>query len=545
MPALGSCARRPAARRTIRRKLGASGVARFLVMTLLLVGPAGITSCAKVVRRSLMPPFGTITPSPASRYLKAHLRDGHVWVLDTWQVDPLTRGVTGSGDLYDVNRSRVSSGAVRLPADSVAVYETNELETASQVPAMVALTAASAVMTAICISSPKTCFGSCPTFYVRDQEAWRLSAEGFSSSVAPCLEATDIDAFYRVPLRDTVLTVRMRNEALETHVVRSVDLLLVPRRAGGRAFHAGGGAFVQGGRLLAPRRAVGPEGDCLSALEMIDGRERCSLADSVNLAERETIELEFPDPGTGRLGLVIAARQSLVTTYLFYQSLAYMGKEAGWWLASLDRGGQAAREASHGIGDALGRIDVERPAADGRWIFCGSFGETGPLATDTGIVPLLGKSTGPVRLRLRLARGCWRIDGVALTELGEEVTPLTIRPSRVLRGGRTDDAALRSLLGAAPPLLTVRGDDYDLVYNLPPDAARFEPFLQSRGYYLEWMRDEWVREENQDKAVELFLDPEGALRNLAPRFKAQEAAMEAAFWGSRFERERGHDLYLP
>ncbi|MEP7228190.1 MAG: hypothetical protein ABI785_12560, partial [Gemmatimonadales bacterium] len=61
-----------------------------------------------------------------------------------------------------------------------------------------------------------------------------------------------------------------------------------------------------------------------------------------------------------------------------------------------------------------------------------------------------------------------------------------------------------------------------------------ELFLESRGYYLEWMRREWLAEENLALAAQILLDPAGALRTLAPAFKRQEPEMERLFWNSRY-----------
>ena len=59
-------------------------------------------------------------------------------------------------------------------------------------------------------------------------------------------------------------------------------------------------------------------------------------------------------------------------------------------------------------------------------------------------------------------------------------------------------------------------------------------FLESRGYYIEWMRDEWLAEEDPVRAALMTADPEGALRLLAPEFKKTEGDMEDVFWRSRY-----------
>jgi hypothetical protein len=84
--------------------------------------------------------------------------------------------------------------------------------------------------------------------------------------------------------------------------------------------------------------------------------------------------------------------------------------------------------------------------------------------------------------------------------------------------------------------VTFPGDEYTLAYRLPPDYANRELFLEARGYYLEWMREEWLAEENAAKAAHLFLDPAGAMRAMALEFKRREAEMEAVFWRSKYVR---------
>jgi hypothetical protein len=89
----------------------------------------------------------------------------------------------------------------------------------------------------------------------------------------------------------------------------------------------------------------------------------------------------------------------------------------------------------------------------------------------------------------------------------------------------------------ASSLVTLPGDEYDLIYRLPPQPERYELFLESRGYYLEWMREEWLSEQSLASAAQVLFDPPGALRSLAPGFKRQEGEMERRFWNSRYVRQ--------
>jgi hypothetical protein len=61
----------------------------------------------------------------------------------------------------------------------------------------------------------------------------------------------------------------------------------------------------------------------------------------------------------------------------------------------------------------------------------------------------------------------------------------------------SDDDPLASLLDDSKYLVAYPGDIYHISYELPFENA--ELFLDSRGYYLEWIRDEWIEEQSMRK----------------------------------------------
>ncbi|MBI5710266.1 MAG: hypothetical protein HZC42_08195 [Candidatus Eisenbacteria bacterium] len=511
-------------------------VVAVLIPSLLLVG------CAPSLQHGLLWPNQLHEVSEKSTYLNAHLRDGSFIALVAWTVDPAGRTVTGVGQRLDENRRLVASGSLSFPVDSVALFESNSTE--GMPPAMKALTVilvSAAVVVGMglliiaiaCVSNPK-CFGSCPTFYVTDGEKPALQAEGFSASVAPALEATDVDALYRARPRGRDLEVTMKNEALETHVVRFVHVLAAPRAEGTRVFATPEGAFWQADRLRSPLRATGAEGDCGAALAAFDGTERTSAVDSTDLAARETVDLEF-DAGAGEdPGLVIASRQTLLTTYLFYETLAAMGSSAGRWIAALGRGDAGARDRTSALGRELGGIEVLVPDGDGGWSRVCELNETGPLATDVKLVPLPKPGPGPVHIRLRMTRGLFRLDWAALARLDRRVEPVRLEPVAVRRGDTLDAGSRQALLDPARVLVTQPGDVFTLAYRLPGEAAGYELFLESRGYYLEWMREGWIAQEDPGRLMTMMLAPRQALRDLAPAYAREQAALEDWFWKSRY-----------
>ena len=121
--------------------------------------------------------------------------------------------------------------------------------------------------------------------------------------------------------------------------------------------------------------------------------------------------------------------------------------------------------------------------------------ETGPLAVDVHLVKLPAIKHQRVNIRLRLTKGHWQLDAVKLVKLGEQLDPVRLSPIAVNQNGVSADEAHQLLTDRKAVLTTSPGDVYTLVYQLPKDFESYELFLESRGYYLEWLREEWLKDE--------------------------------------------------
>lgn len=496
-----------------------------------IVGLTLVLSCVHRLERAVTADLTTVDHK--ARYLKAHMRNGDLYVLSEWHADEPRHRVTGRGEQLGADRAVIRSGTHDIAMADVALYETNEVALSPSIAAMAVVTGMSIALSVVCLANPKACFGSCPTFYAPAEPGVAggaaLQAEGFSDAIAPSLERHDIDALWRSHVRDGHLTLRMTNEAYETHVVRRADVLAVPRPAGTRVVSTGETLWLVS-RLTAPEVCRADEGDCTAQLAEVDGVERTSLSDPHDLAARETLELAFA-PGEGRAGVVIAARQSLVTTFLLYQGLSYLGTTAASWLASLERGSAISRGGGETLQQLVGGIEVQIARGAG-WDTVGEVYETGPIATDVHLVVLPAEARGE-RVRLRLPRGGWRIDHVARVTLEHVVEPQRIAP-RAIRGTLGREYGAGRTPATRFPIVTQPGDAYELDYEIP--RGDVELFLDSRGYYLEWMRAEWLRDEQPLAALGLLLDPARALRDLAPAWKRMEPQAEELFWRSRYAR---------
>ena len=132
-------------------------------------------------------------------------------------------------------------------------------------------------------------------------------------------------------------------------------------------------------------------------------------------------------------------------------------------------------------------------------------------------------------------KGLWRIDYLALATLSGEVHPVIIEPVQVETIIGSEPEPLDKLKNEDAYLVTYPGDVYLIRYDLPFTNA--ELFLDSKGYYLEWIRDEWVREQSFRKLALMINRPSLFLKRVAGDFKKIEPVMEKTFWNSRYVRK--------
>lgn len=488
------------------------------------------------------------TANPAPDFLKVHTKSGDVFLFTSgWNTDSSDTVVWGRASRYDFNRQFVDSGVVTLSANEIAIIETNrpiESRDNAHYASLTTLTIGSLIVTGACIANPKACFGSCPTFYSGPAVSVHYAdAEGFSSSVAPSLEAADTDPLQHPPITDRNgrLRLTMKNEAYETHAVNSVALLAVPCQPGEQIVQGSDQQFYAVTNITPPSHAVTEQGDAAWLLGQFDGNERTSTTDGKNLQSREVLTLQFPAPAHGEAGVMIGFRQSLLSTFLFYTALSWMGHSVSDVFASMESD-SALRHTFRSTEDLLGGIDcfVWNSAAQ-RWDSVGSLKESGPLARNLMLLPIPhGIPTGDtLHVQLRMTRGHWRLDCGMLATIAGQRTPTVLHPVKVQRNGTPDTAAPRQLRDDDQQYLnSLPGDQFALIFPQPAFGGNRSTqfFVWSKGYYLEWMRPAWNNPPQLSKLMGMVANNPAVWHELAVEFKGMEAGMEQEFWSSKVIR---------
>lgn len=82
------------------------------------------------------------------------------------------------------------------------------------------------------------------------------------------------------------------------------------------------------------------------------------------------------------------------------------------------------------------------------------------------------------------------------------------------------------------------GSEYRMYFNIPADLSSSDFFLLSKGYYIEWMREHWLKDKNLYKLNQLLVHPSHYLKREAGFYKKYESDIELNFWNSRIDTQK-------
>ena len=503
---------------------------RAALLSLLL-----LTSCA--IRDLEVTPVDTASTEPVtvSSPVKVHLTDGSTVVFEKG-ITVADGQVAGDGRKYDLTLDtsvRVSSIAL----DDVAAMESYQtpLQTGETVAANT-LGVPMAVMGGLVLA--KALFGSCPTTYALVDGAPVLQAESFSYSIAPPFEARDVDRL-NVPARDRdTVELIVRNEALETHYINHLELLEVVHEEGQRVFPDPQGQPLVVGKLTPPLLAVDRGGRRIAGvLDLADGTSWSSDAAQLRRASlddfEDYVDLEFEAPrNSDQVALAFRLRNSLLNTVLLYDvMLKDQGFRALDWLGhDLDRFFDKAKLGLWYRNRMGMRISVWD---DGRFRQVARVGDQGPIAWKDVAVTLPVPEGDRLRVRLSFVVDNWHIDWLAISP---EVHRAEVRAVPLARVEVPETGTLGGALAnlAAPDktyVVTRPGEALQVGFDVGAvSEGHTRTFLMAaQGYYIEWMRRDWLNETSREP----FQPSDASLIRAIRLWEAKRDTFQTHFESSR------------
>jgi hypothetical protein len=445
----------------------------------------------------------------------------------------------GVGSHYSIDLAS-SARVERVPLDSIVGIEA--FRGGVNAPATILASVGATTLVILggvaiaCAADPK-CFGSCPTIYTYENGQEVLEAEAFSYSIAPLLEARDVDRLGARPDDDGVIRLEVRNEALETHYINHMEILEARHRAGRRAYPTEGGRAVSVGPVVAPVDARDRDGgNRIAELRDRDASVFSSTEDRIRNVTAEDywdhIDLTFPKPSWSSAALVLRVRNSLLNSVLFYDlMLGSHGAEALEWLGTdIHRIGEAV-ELGRWFSETMGlRVSVLGPSG---WEAVTRVGDTGPIAWKDLAVVVPVPDTEELHIRLTFLADEWRIDYAALAPDVERARVVSLPATSVSRIGSAPDETFRAKLSQPDEdyLVTSAGTAVSMTFqaSAAPAGEEHTYFLSSQGYYTEWIRPDWIR----NGTAEGFRPTPETVVELMERWLEEKEGFEARFYETR------------
>jgi len=475
---------------------------RLFVRSILFALMPVIASC--IVHRVDVVPVevSAETPIEISSPVKAHLFDGSTVVFPEG-VSVYDGSVHGKGENFNIALENNKF------IDEIALDEIAAMESFQTPVNVAATTAASTVSTAGWIAlgglAAFALFGSCPTVYSADSGEAILEAELFSYSIAPSFQARDIDKLNLKHVQNGYFELDFRNEMLETHYIDQLEILEVTHAANQAAYPDSTGRPIVVGTTVAPVSAVDQNGrNILPEVASADGQVWSATSNrlaNVDLQDfHDSLDFEFSLPkDSGEIALVLHMRNSMLNTVLLYDVMLKEQSFAAldWMGHDLNHLGNRA-ELGLWYRENMGMtVSIWR---DGEFHKVGRIGDQGPIAWSERAFVLDAPRGDSLKVRLTFVADNWRIDQVALaidTQRGK-VRTIPVAVAKSLEEHRPD---IPEYLAQPDEtyLITRPGESVQLGFDVGESKQSRTFFLASEGYYMEWMRSEWLAEEHRRK----------------------------------------------
>ena len=494
----------------------------------VVAATAAVAACF-IVRERRLTPMDLQRPVAVSTPVRAHLRDGSVIVFASGAT--VTRdSITGAdGRLYDA--TRVSRGAARGAA-LIDVVGAEVYTAGVNVPQTVGLNA----MSIAAVYGLKYAFGSCPTVYSDSAGTSLLETESFSYSISPLTAKRDVDRLRVQPDASGIVRLEIRNEALETHYIDQMELLEVAHRADETVYPSAYGfpiAFRTADRPRGARDRLGRDvSGWIAAVDNVPfSSSDTTLARATHSDPSDWIDFAVAKPAQDSVALILRVRGSLLTTLLFYdRMLARPGAHSLDWMATDMSRILSVAGFGRWYGATMGlRIKVLQ---NGRYEQVGRLADFGPIAWRHVAVMIPAAGSDSVRVRLEFTADQWRIDQINIAGSARRIRPRVIPVARVRGSSNNELADLSALLAEADSryVTTTPSQRFYAEFDTGRGSRHRTFLLAAHGYYVEWVRGEWLMNRTQGEPFDhTRLDMGELLRD----WRTMKDSIERVFYNSK------------
>jgi len=394
-----------------------------------------------------------------------------------------------------------------------------------------------------CLACPKCCFGSCPTVYVKENGQYFFCSELFSYSISPYMEAHDLDLLVSdYSRKGELLEVRVTNEALETHHINEMKILQVTHPRNTAVYSTSDNRLLLFKELRSPDEARSSLGDDVlvqvAKADQLGYRSPESLVAGLkNGPCFDHIDLRFNVPfSSTRINLLLKAKNTLLSTVLFYEIvLASQGVNALGWIEKMSTDRDYAN-LFQSVYSAFSGIAVKVKKGD-EWLDSGKIKDMGPIGFKYIAAGIPTYNQTDLWVRLEFIPDNFIFDGVFFDYDNKEVESIvSVDPvdcEAVFDSNGQRRADLQKLLREKDDLylVTEPSDAYHFFYRAREvgDDEAISFFIQSEGYYTEWLRGKWVREKSFPNFTFDLFDFANTFRQLAESWLGSKKLMEETF----------------
>ena len=462
---------------------------------------------------------------------KVHLENGGLIVYPdgfVMQQDTLF----GNGLLYNVLRDS-SIEINTYPFDSTAFYEyySNMYEPETTIlTAPVAFMGTGLLMVAI--------FGSCPTIYSTEDTVSALEAELFSYSVAEMFEQSDLDKLNYLTVKNNKTKLLLTNEALETHYIDKLALGIVEHNKNYQAFPTDEEEVLLVGEYANPIHVENRKHESIEKLvtnkdSLFYETDSLLLKELTNRITSDWIDLEYDiPPGKEEAVVVVNYKNTLLNTILLYDvMLGSQGAEAVDWIGDKTDNLWYAYNFDKWYRSHFG-IHVKVFDGD-EYTEVYRLSDTGPITWHESAFEIEIPEVNKLKLRLEFLPDNFKIDQVNVSfDLSEDYEYKEINVSEMTNNHNSQKVA--SLLlndDDEEYFITHPGDSYNLIFDTPPCPGNKVQsyFVSSNGYYVEWIRKDWIKNGLQLNKGIVFDYNDDAIKRTAEIWLSKRATFEKLF----------------